>query len=220
MLINRLRPLLLATIPIYTLWISFVLTVGRVVAPLELAANVVMGLLTGGLAVFLADHTAPRLYWRDGLLNVLFYALLATMFAAFTLRGNFAFATLDYFTEEVLVDRAGVIGYLWRFAWRGAVLGLVLWLLVGVNVGYERAGSVGNALAATTTLLGLFAAPVAANALFNGALFVVVAIGTRLTGGLLIPTINIWWQGFCFGMLAGLMLVLLPFIGFYGFGVL
>ncbi len=220
MLMNRLRPLLLATIPVYTLWISFVLSVGRVVAPLELVANIVLGLLAGGLAVFLSDHTADRLYLRDALLNVAFYAVMAALFGAFSLRGSVDFATVDYFTNEVAVDRVGIAGYLGQFAWRGAVVGGLLWFLAGVNAGYVRGGSIGNGLAATLTLVGLFLAPVAANTLFNGALFVVVAVGTRLTIGLLVPLMSVWWQGFCFGTLAGLLLVLLPFIGFYGYGAL
>lgn len=213
MLTNRLRPLLLATLPIYTLWMSFTLTVGRLVAPLEVAANVVLGLLAGAMAVFLADYTARQLYLRDGLLNVTFYALLGALFGAFALRHAPGLAIVDPLTRAVTVDYAGLLAYLGGYAGRGALLGALLWLLVGVNVGYVRGGSVGNGLAATTTLLGLFLAPVVANTVFGGGLLVVVAVGVRLTLGFVVGGLSPWWQGFCFGVLAGLLLVALPFIG-------
>ena len=218
---HRLRWLLLFTIPLYTLWMCFVLSVGHVVNPLALSANVVLGLLVGGIAVFLADHTAPRLYWRDGLLNIIFYGMLAALFAAFSLRGNFStYGTANFFTDQITVNPGGMAGYLSQFAWRGGVLGLLLWLLAGSGAGAVRGGNIGGAITATVTLLGLFTAPIVANLLFNGALFVIVAVGVRLLVSLLVDAMSDWWQGFCFGALAGLLLIALPFVGFYGYGVL
>jgi len=215
---RRLRWLLLATIPAYSLWNVFMMTVGRVLPATEIAANIVLGLLIGVLATFLADNTSPRFHFRDALVNIIFFGMLALMFAAFTVRGQ-ALPGFGGGSSEAL-NRVGVVCYVWRYTWRGLLSGAGVWLLVSVSVGFQRGGLPGVMLAVGGAMLGLLSAPFVANALFNGAIFLVIAVGVRLTLTLCVQWLTLWWQGFLFGVCAGLMMILLPFLGINGYGLL
>ncbi|MEO0565428.1 MAG: hypothetical protein AAF125_25195 [Chloroflexota bacterium] len=214
---TRLRLLLLPTTLLYALGSSFFTGISGVYTGPEAAAHAVIGALLGGLAVFLSDNTSRTLHLRDAVVNLLFYAMLALMFAAFTLRGNFIYGTIDFF-GSVTIDTLGAMSYLWRFTWRGAILGIAFWLLTVVNIGLVRNDTTGLGIVVGGVMIGLLGAPFIANALFNGALFVVAGLGARLTLALVVPWMPVWWQGFWFGAMAGLLVVLLPFVGYYGFG--
>jgi hypothetical protein len=216
---TRLRLLLLLTALIYTLWLTFMMTIGGGRSVYSFAGNVMMGTVLGVQAVFLSDNSAPRLYLRDGAVTVCFFAALALLFAAFTLRSNFTYGYIDFF-GNVVVDGPSVFNYLWHFLWRGGILGLLLWGLAVINVLLHRTDTLSYALAAVLTLVTLFSAPFVANALFNGAVFVVVAVGCRLMVGFLVHFLSIWWQGFIFGASAGFVVVMIPFLGYYGYGAI
>lgn len=220
-MIGRLRTLLLILTPLYTSWTGYYLIIGRVPpwSGLTILGEIAIGSLLGALAVFLSDNDSRHLHWRDGMVNALFFTIISLLFATFALQGTTAYTSVNFF-GEVTVDQAGFLRYLWSVGWRGTALGALLWVLVAVNVGFIRRDLTGYTLAAFATTIALITAPFAANALFNGALFVVVAIGIRLTLLLMIPWISVWWQGFIFGVVAGMLAILIPFVGYFAFGIL
>jgi hypothetical protein len=216
---QRLRLMLMLTAVIYTIWIAFTFTVGQVTSGVEIAANLFIGLIFGLLSTFMADHDAPRLYLRDLLVHLLFFASMGLLFAAFTLRGNFVFGYIDFFGDVVL-DRAGLLGYLWHFTWRGALLGVGLWVLTLIGTGTLIGDIRGPVLTIGVALIALFTAPLFADGLYNGTIFLIVAVGTRVVMSLLVGRLSLWWRGFLFGTAAGMTMVMLPFLGYYGYGVI
>ena len=150
---------------------------------------------------------------------MIFFGSLAFMFAVFSLRSNFVYGEFDFF-GNLVVNWSGLTTYLSNFMWRGALLGLLLWGLTLVNVGFTNASDAGFVMSAVICMSGLLSAPFIANMLFNGALFVVVAVGIRIVLSLYIEWIPVWWRGFFFGAVSGFTLIMLPFLGYFGYGIL
>jgi hypothetical protein len=213
----RVRLLLLVVVPSYSLWNHMLLTVGSPSTPAVIGANITLGILIGILATFLADNDSKRLHLRDGLVTLIFFGMLAFVFAAFSIRGPGASFLYNSFGE--IADPAGMMHYLWRFTWRGLLFGLGLWLLTAANVGLIRGGIDGLMLTVGTATLGILVAPFAANALFNGATLVVLSVAMRLTLGLSLQWIDSTVRGFIFGVAAGMIVVLLPFFGLNSYGI-
>lgn len=196
----RLRVVMAVTALVYSFWLSVGLSVRHQFGGLEILANVCMGLILGVLFIYLTDTLQSGLMWQDLAANIIVSALFFAVFALFSTR-QFVWA------------------YMGLTALRGALFGLTMWILGYTHIGMSSNNERKYFIAAFMLLAGLFLSPVLANYFFNGAIFFVIAVGVRLAGSLILTRMDALTQGFLFGMMVGLCSVLIPFIGYYGYGL-
>ncbi len=194
---HRLQNTIALTTIVYTAWMSFGLAWRYNPGTLELLANVLVGVLYGGLFVFLSDPN--RLSLSELALQIASSALLFALFALFSVRA------LDgrYIGEQAL---------------HGAGYGAVMWLLGNVTVGIQSGRAGDRALAVAMCVGGLLLAPVLAEWRLAGAVFGVVAVGARVLGGVTLTRLPLLRQGFAFGVLVGITAVVLPGVGYFAYG--
>lgn len=197
----RLRVLMTVTALSYAIWLSTALVFRHRFSLLEIIGHAVLGMLIGVFFVYLADDARDQLAWGDLPANLL---LGGIMFGVFAL---FATQALD-----------------WRLmlftTLRGGGFGAIMWGLGFVQAGMRSGLQRRYASAAFVLLASLFLAPIIANAIFDGAVFFVVAVGFRLIGGLTFSYLTLRQQGFIFGWVMGFLMILIPFLGYYGYGAL
>jgi hypothetical protein len=214
---QRVTRIVVLTIGVYTLFMSFALAVRGQLGAVEFGGHILAGMMLGGMAVHLSDNESGRLWLTDLVVLVLFQMALGVLFGLFTLRGQWIFAYADL-VGQVTLDYAGLSGYLGRLAGLGVLLGGMFWLCGGV-VGLLRVEAIRqHLLGLVGVFIVMFGTPFLAELAYRGAVFVVVAVGVRLIGGVVMPYLPDTVQGYLFGLWAGLTVTLLPFIGYNGYG--
>lgn len=155
--------------------------------------DVLLGVLGGILFAFFTDDT-QGLRWIDVPVNMLTAALILFMFTGMAER-NFSIA-------------------LWRDAASGALVGLALWVCSYIPIGLKSDDPLRMGAASLVMALTLLSSPVIAERLFDGALFVTAAVGTRIISSLTLTELPPNAQGFVFGVVLGIFSVALPMLGF------
>lgn len=193
----RLLTVTAVTAVVYSVWSGLGVWFATAPGVPSVLANTLIGVLLGVLFTFLNE--GERLRLTDFALQVVIGAVMFGVFAVFGVRG---------FVREVMV----------AWALRGALFGGAMWLLGGVHHYIGGGANWQRVLGVLVAVGGLVIAPELAARFFDGALFVVAAVGARILADVTITRLPLDQQAFIFGTAVGIAAVAVPGIGYFAYG--
>ncbi len=195
-----MRDIMAVTAVVYTAWASLGMWILHPPGLLAGLANILMGVLLGVIFNFLADTSAGRVRPQDVALQVAVGAMLLGLYGLFSIRG------LGW------PELARAVGL-------GALLGLVMGLLSFVTVGTATRQHPLRFAALAVFIGALLATPVMATWAYNGAVFFVTGVGTRLWAAVSLARMPLQQQAFVFGVAVGVLAIALPGVSYFGYAV-